>query len=124
MSPSDSDSDADDPRYVRCPSCGAKAPSGWSFCRSCEASLEDAPPARPGVEPDEDMPAFDDEYGCPKCGHTEASVDEIAVTGSGMTKLLDLQNRNFSAVSCDKCGYTEFYKMGRSDLVVDFFLGG
>ena len=71
------------------------------------------------------MPFNDsDESGCPKCGHTEAEVDEISTTGSGLSKLFDIQNRGFQTVSCTNCGFTELYKSdtGASDLV-DVFLG-
>ncbi len=64
------------------------------------------------------------EEGCVKCGHSEATVDKIATAGSGISKLMDLQNRGFKAVSCANCGYTELYKTdsGTSD-VLDVFLG-
>ncbi|WP_226012459.1 zinc ribbon domain-containing protein [Halomicrobium salinisoli] len=66
----------------------------------------------------------DSESGCPKCGHDDAEVDNIAVTGGGFSKLFDVQNRGFRTVSCTNCGYTELYKSdaGSSDLV-DVFLG-
>jgi len=37
--------DAAEPSYVHCPECGTKASADWSFCRSCEASLDGAEPA-------------------------------------------------------------------------------
>ena len=53
-------------------------------------------------------------YQCPKCNGRKAEVDEIRTTGSGFTKLFNIQNRKFTTVSCSKCGYTEFYKGPRS----------
>ena len=45
-----------------------------------------------------------------KCGNRQADIDKIRTTGSGFTKYFNIQNRRFTAVSCTRCGYTEFYK--------------
>lgn len=47
--------------------------------------------------------------GCPKCGHDEADVGNISTTGSGLSKMFDIQTNNFRTVSCTNCGYTELY---------------
>lgn len=111
--------------FVYCANCGSKAPASWSFCRSCESSLDDADPPGSGLE----RLGIDDKYdmeesGCPKCGHDEAEVDKIATTGTGPTALFDLQNRFFQIVSCKQCGYTEFYRDQDRNVVIDLFLGG
>lgn len=125
MSPAGSpEEDADRPRFVHCAECGSKAPSSWSFCRSCNASLDDA------LHPDEVDHGVDtqvsrtiEETGCPKCGHEEAEVDEIATTGSGASRLFDVQNRRFQVVSCTNCGYSELYRGQDSDVILDLFIG-
>jgi len=61
--------------------------------------------------------------GCPKCGHTETEVDEIATSGTGLSKMFDVQNRSFNVVSCTNCGYSELYKGTSSGNMVDLFLG-
>lgn len=63
--------------------------------------------------------------GCPKCGCREVRTDRIAVTGSGLSRFFDVQNREFLVVSCVGCGYSEFYRKTSSTLaeVVDFFFG-
>jgi len=120
-----SEADQTDGAFVVCGSCGARAASSWSFCRSCQSSLEDALPPDDGLEKYGIDDAFEmEEKGCPKCGHKEADVDQVATTGVGLTKLFDLQNRQFYAVSCANCGYTEFYRSRDGDVVVDLFLGG
>ncbi len=53
-------------------------------------------------------------YSCVKCGNRKADFDEIRTTGSGFTKYFNIQNRRFTSVSCTQCGYTEFYRGGRS----------
>jgi hypothetical protein len=127
MAPADDDTDRLSSVY--CPECGTKASAGWSFCRRCEASLDGAEPAddrlvvRDDGE-DVDLAALvDGETGCPKCGHTDAEVDDIATTGTGLSRLFDPQNRRFRAVSCTRYGYTEFYKGRSPDEVVDLFVG-
>lgn len=64
--------------------------------------------------------------GCPKCGGTEAGKKEIATTGTGLSKLFDIQHNTFVVVYCKKCGYSEFYHKQSSRLgnVLDFFFGG
>lgn len=125
MSPAGSpEEDADRPRFVRCAECGAKAPSSWSFCRSCNSSLDDAlhPEEFDHDLEDPEAPSIE-ESGCPKCGHEEAEVDEIATTGSGASKLFDVQNRRFQVVSCTRCGYSELYRGQDADVILDLFVG-
>ena len=62
-------------------------------------------------------------YQCPKCGGRTPEVDEIRTTGSGFTRFFNIQNRQFTALSCSKCGFTELYKRGKSggaSVVLDF----
>lgn len=63
---------------------------------------------------------------CPKCSNESFETDEIAATGTGFSKFFDIQNKKFSAVTCTRCKYTEFYKLDSSALsnVFDFFAGG
>ncbi|SER25592.1 zinc ribbon domain-containing protein [Natrinema salaciae] len=65
----------------------------------------------------------DADRGCPKCDHTETEIDEISTTGSGLSKMFDIQNRSFMVVSCRNCGYSELYKGQSSGDMVDLFLG-
>jgi predicted nucleic-acid-binding Zn-ribbon protein len=53
-------------------------------------------------------------YTCPKCSNRQADIDEIRTTGAGFTKYFNIQNRRFTAVSCSRCGFTEFYKGSRA----------
>ncbi|MFW5939115.1 MAG: zinc ribbon domain-containing protein [Halolamina sp.] len=64
-----------------------------------------------------------DEDGCPKCGHTETEIDEIATSGTGLSKIFDVQNRAFKVVSCANCGYSELYRGQSSGNMVDLFFG-
>jgi len=63
--------------------------------------------------------------GCPKCGGRKAGTAEIATTGTGLTKLLDIQKNHFTVVYCKSCGYSELYyqKASTTSNVIDLFLG-
>lgn len=74
---------------------------------------------RLGVSP----PTESDRNGCPKCGHTEAETDTIATSGSGLTKMFDIQNRQFTVVSCTNCGFSELYRGRSSGNMIDLFFG-
>lgn len=66
------------------------------------------------------------EKGCIKCGSTDAGKKEVAMTGAGVAKFLDVQNNKFLVVFCKNCGYSEFYSKDASKAsnVLDFFFGG
>ena len=64
-------------------------------------------------------------YCCPKCGGKEYISETIQTTGGNFSKLFDVQNRKFIAVSCRNCGYTELYRKDSSTAVniLDFLIG-
>ncbi len=110
-------------RFVACPECGAKAPASWSFCRECQSSLSAAEAWEEQATP-ADLPGAEiGESGCPKCGHEEAEVDEIATSGAGLSRLFDIQNRKFRVVTCTNCGFSELYRGRDQDVIIDLFLG-
>jgi predicted nucleic-acid-binding Zn-ribbon protein len=73
------------------------------------------------MSPPSDRPG--DESGCPKCGHTGTEIDDIATSGTGLSKMFDIQNRTFTVVTCTNCGYSELYRGQSSGDLVDLFLG-
>ncbi len=48
---------------------------------------------------------------CPKCSNRGAHVQRLALTGAGISRLLDVQHIRFLAVSCTRCGFTEQYDL-------------
>ena len=68
---------------------------------------------------------MNNEWVCPKCKNKEYETDQFAATGGGLSKMLDVQNKKFSTVTCTKCKYTEMYKAETSALgnIFDFFTG-
>jgi len=63
---------------------------------------------------------------CTKCGNDTYDVDEFRAVGGMLAKVFDVQNKRFSTVSCEHCGYTEIYRVDSSQLgdIFDFFTGG
>ncbi|QDU54350.1 zinc ribbon domain-containing protein [Aeoliella mucimassa] len=53
---------------------------------------------------------FIEQYRCAKCGHDESVLERIEGrgTGHGHGRMLA---KDFLAVSCDRCGYAEFYNL-------------
>ncbi|MBT4442558.1 MAG: GTP-binding protein [Oceanospirillaceae bacterium] len=62
-------------------------------------------------------------WSCIKCGNRDYAAGEIRVSGGFWSRIFDVQNKKYSAVTCTKCSYTEFYKGSSSTLgnVFDFF---
>jgi predicted nucleic-acid-binding Zn-ribbon protein len=48
-------------------------------------------------------------YVCPRCGHGACRVNEVAMTGTGLSKLLDIQHHHYLFVSCLQCGGVEIF---------------
>lgn len=63
--------------------------------------------------------------GCIKCGSTRAATKDVAMTGTGISKMLDLQHNQFTVVYCEDCGYSEFYnkKSSKGSNLLDLFFG-
>ncbi len=72
---------------------------------------------------------FKEEFKCSKCGNRGAVTKELAMTGTGLSKLLDLQTNRYLFVSCRTCGFTEVYNtkvLGHKDVgmdILDLFFG-
>ncbi|MBT4142515.1 MAG: hypothetical protein HOE50_05185, partial [Chloroflexi bacterium] len=50
---------------------------------------------------------------------------EIRTTGSGISRIFNIQNQKYQTVSCTKCGFTELYRLDGSGFgnVIDLFAG-
>ena len=57
---------------------------------------------------------------CEKCDHQGAHVEKLAMAGTGLSRLLEIQRHRYAFVSCTNCGYTEVYNLrtltGKDDL--------
>ena len=48
---------------------------------------------------------------CAKSHSNGATVKSLAMTGTGISKLLDIQHNRYTFASCNNCGYTEAYNL-------------
>jgi hypothetical protein len=55
-------------------------------------------------------------YTCPKCGNKQYEIGEIWTVGSIWTRIFEIHNRKFTFLSCQKCKYTEFYKVPQKNI--------
>jgi len=66
---------------------------------------------------------------CPKCGNTEFFEKEVAMTGTGLSKIFDIQHNEYIVITCKRCGYSEFYDKSivksKNELmdILDIFFG-
>lgn len=69
-------------------------------------------------------------FRCSKCGQRGAQVKRFAATGTGISRLFDIQHNVFLAVSCKNCGFTEMYNpqilegKSTSTDILDVLFGG
>lgn len=49
---------------------------------------------------------------CPKCKNRGAKVERLAMSGTGLSRLLEIQNKRYAFASCTNCGYSEIYHLG------------
>lgn len=64
--------------------------------------------------------------GCIKCGSRDAGSKDVAMTGTGLSKMFDIQKNTFTVIYCNNCGYSEFYNRNTSmgSNLLDLFFGG
>ena len=48
---------------------------------------------------------------CAKCHSNGATVKSLAMTGTGISKFLDIQHNRYTFASCNSCGYTDVYNL-------------
>ena len=48
---------------------------------------------------------------CSKCGSKGGRAETLAMTGTGISRLLEIQHHRYVFVSCHNCGYTETYNL-------------
>jgi len=48
---------------------------------------------------------------CAKCRHHGGHVERLAMSGTGLSRLFEIQPYRYAYVSCMNCGYTEVYNL-------------
>jgi len=52
-----------------------------------------------------------EKFYCPKCNQKGAHVERLAMSGTGLSRLLEIQAYRYAFASCNNCGYTEVYNL-------------
>ncbi len=59
-------------------------------------------------------------FTCPRCHSKGGSGHKLAMSGTGLSRLLEIQPYRYAFISCNNCGYTEVFNLSilekRSDL--------
>jgi hypothetical protein len=65
-------------------------------------------------------------FKCPKCSCYEHVQGEIRTVTGALTQMFDIQSQPFVSISCENCGYTEFYKVNVGKFlnsIIDLMIG-
>ncbi|MBA4323021.1 MAG: GTP-binding protein [Odoribacter sp.] len=55
-------------------------------------------------------------FNCPKCGNKQYETGEMWTVGSIWTRMFEFHNRRFTFVTCQKCRYTELFKVPQKNI--------
>jgi len=55
--------------------------------------------------------ALEAKFVCRKCGEQGAHVERLTMSGTGLSRLFEVQPYRYAFVSCNNCGYTEVYDL-------------
>ncbi|MFF2888002.1 zinc ribbon domain-containing protein [Paenibacillus sp. NPDC057967] len=106
---------------VNCPWCGEQVILDSTICPLCKHEVlpehlsgkESSAVAEEGLQDELEEEATASQlmnnYTCARCGHEECNVQEVAMTGTGISKLLDIQHHHYFFVSCLQCGKVDVY---------------
>ena len=50
-------------------------------------------------------------FHCSKCEQQGARVERLSMSGTGISRLLEIQPYRYAFASCHHCGYTEIYNL-------------
>jgi predicted nucleic-acid-binding Zn-ribbon protein len=57
---------------------------------------------------------------CPKCEQRGGRAERLAMSGTGLSRMFEIQAHRYAFVSCNNCGYTEVFNLrtleGKDDL--------
>ncbi|MBN1681631.1 MAG: hypothetical protein JW966_15230 [Anaerolineae bacterium] len=52
-----------------------------------------------------------EKFVCPRCEHHGGHAERLAMSGTGLSRLFEVQHYRYAFVSCANCGYTEVYNL-------------
>ncbi len=129
---------------IECPFCQNEIESHSQICPYCKHELperSDEGDYDSEVDNVRQSEAFNEmsvveiissKFKCSKCKCEECNVKEVAMSGTGLSKLFDIEHNHFLFVSCMNCGFVEIYdpdvlsghKTGKLGTVMDILFGG
>ena len=64
-------------------------------------------------------------FSCEKCSNPRFTSEDVFLAGR-FGRFFDYQGKKFTAITCDNCGYTEFYRQqsGMAGNVLDVLASG
>jgi len=51
------------------------------------------------------------EFVCDRCGEKGAHVERLTMSGTGLSRLFEVQLYRYACSSCDNCGYTDVFDL-------------
>ena len=54
---------------------------------------------------------LEEKFVCQHCEHQGAHVERLAMSGTGISRLLEIQQYRYAFVSCRHCGFTEVFNL-------------
>lgn len=54
---------------------------------------------------------IEQQFLCPKCHSRGAVVENLSMSGTGLSRLFEMQPYRYAFVSCRNCGFTEVYNL-------------
>lgn len=52
-----------------------------------------------------------EQFVCRHCKNEGAHVEKLAMSGTGLSRLLEIQPHRYAFVSCQNCGFTEVFNL-------------
>jgi predicted nucleic-acid-binding Zn-ribbon protein/peroxiredoxin len=79
-----------------------------------------------GVRADAPVSVRNGAWSCARCGVQQCEMNDVATASGLLSRIFNLQNRRFVAVTCMGCGYTELYKRDSTAImnIIDFLSNG
>ena len=79
-----------------------------------------------GVRADAPTSVRSGAWSCVRCGVAQCELNDVATASGLWSRIFNLQNRRFVAVSCLGCGYTELYRRNSTAImnIIDFLGNG
>ena len=54
---------------------------------------------------------IEQKFVCQRCSHQGAIAQKLSMSGTGLSRLFDVQPYRYTFVSCQNCGYTEVFNL-------------